>query len=543
MTFVKTCRIFVFVRLTVFCRRVKFNQRLNNKKYLDKKKVSIDMVDRLSNPFKLSELIETVNNIVDTTYDDSKVVHLSGAETITGAKTFTSNVKVSKTSPLVDLYNTNITKGTAPSSLQIGRNAMLDKDGKYIAMTQYQYLIDGRTEAILRAYNPNNETGYAQIGVAYKADGTVFTNCPKPTNTTQTDGTQIATTGWVNSVGNNIVHLTDDETITGKKIFTENLVYANTDITKGTNPSGNRWNSVELTDKNGAGTKNRVGVFESAIKTNGDIETLIGAYKYENNSTTVEKISVTYPKTGNPYTYAPKPTDTTETTTGTQIATTGWVNSVGNNVVHRTSNETVAGNKTFTSDPYIKNAAPQLYMDDSQQTKGTAPSTDVWGGITFNDSNGNVMGRCRQAYNNDKSNRIELQVHKANSSSDTDSATLGIKYPNSGSAYGWAPASSVNGSIVTTVNKSKSQNGYFKLGNGMIVQWGRFSNTNNNNITLTFPTPFTSTKYSINAMRTSVTSSGYSYDGITGVSSRANASCVLYSWYGNSDYDWIAIGY
>ena len=104
---------------------------------------------------------------------------------------------------------------------------------------------------------------------------------------------------------NAVVHLTGDETITGAKTFTQNVVIANTNITKGTNPSSKTYCSVELTDKNGRGTTNRVGVFESAINTNGDIETLIGAYKYDNNSTTVGKISVIYPKTGNPYTFAP----------------------------------------------------------------------------------------------------------------------------------------------------------------------------------------------------------------------------------------------
>lgn len=100
----------------------------------------------------------------------------------------------------------------------------------------------------------------------------------------------------------------------------------------------------------------------------------------------------------------------------------------------------------------------------------------------------------------------------------------------------------LNNRITTTI--SKNANGYWKDNkNGLIIQWGRFSNTNNNNITLTFPTPFTSTNYSINAMRTNITTGGYSYDGITGVISRDKTSCVLYSWYGNSDYDWIAIGY
>lgn len=382
-------------------------------------------------------LYEKVNQIAD------EKVSLEGNETITGAKTFTSNVKLSKTSPLVDLYNTNITKGTIPSTLQYARNAMVDKDGKFIAMAQYQYNTAGETSAGIRAYNPNNETDYAQISIYYPPSGAAYTYAPTPATTTETGHNRIATTGWVNSVGNNVVHKTGIETITGEKKFTENLIRMNTNITKGTNPSSKAYVTIEFTDKNGVGTKNRVGVLESAINTNGNIETFIGAYKYENDSTTVEKISVIYPKTGNPYTYAPRPTDTT-TSSGTQIATTGWVNSGSNNVVHKSADETIGGIKTFVADPYIKNPTPQLYIDDTQQIKGTAPSADIWSAINFRDANGNLMGRCRQLYNSSKTNTVALQVHKANSSSDTASASLGISYPASGDPYASAPTPPVS---------------------------------------------------------------------------------------------------
>lgn len=397
-------------------------------------------------------LYTKVNQIAD------EKVSLEGDETISGAKTFTSNVKVSKATPLVDLYNTNITKGTVPSSLQYARNAMTDKDGKLIGMGLYQYNTAGETSAGIRAYSPNNETDYAQISIYYPPSGAAYTYAPTPATTTETGHNRIATTGWVNSVGNNVVHKNSSETISGYKNFTDNLIRMNTNITKGTNPSSKTYCTVEFTDKNGTGTKNRVGLVESAINTNGDIETLIGAYKYDNNSTTVEKISVIYPKTGNPYTFAPRPTDTT-TSSGTQIATTGWVNSGSNNVVHKSADENIEGTKTFKSDPYIKNASAQLYMDDTQQTKGTAPSADVWSAVTFHDANGNLMGRCRQLYNSSKTNTVALQVYKANSSSDTAFATFGISYPASGDPYTYAPTPTVsdNSSKIATTSYINSK--------------------------------------------------------------------------------------
>ena len=193
-----------------------------------------------------------------------------------------------------------------------------------------------------------------------------------------------------------VVHLSGTETITGNKMFTDNLIRMNTNITKGTNPSSQTYCTVEFTDKNGSGTKNRVGLLESAIKTNGDIETLIGAYKYENNSTTVEKISVTYPKTGNPYTFAPRPTDTT-TSSGTQIATTGWVNSGSNNVVHKSADETIAGTKTFTETTSGANLV--------QSTSATATGSYV---DFVQQINGSRRGTIRTTYNSDGSYSITL---------------------------------------------------------------------------------------------------------------------------------------
>lgn len=59
-----------------------------------------------------------------------------------------------------------------------------------------------------------------------------------------------------------------------------------------------------------------------------------------------------------------------------------------------------------------------------------------------------------------------------------------------------AAAKEDNTFVVTTAGKSKAASGYYKLGNGLIIQWGRFTNTNNT-FTVTLPTPFTANNYSI----------------------------------------------
>ena len=262
---------------------------------------------------------------------------------------------------------------------------------------------------------------------------------------------------------NAVVHLSDTETITGAKTFTSNVtqsngapreILKNTDCVKGTAPSANEVMSVQFMDKNG----DLLGIVQTNYDTTRKTVTQLRAYKAQSASDTDSiSIGVGYTANGNRYSWAPTPTlSSSDSSYSEQIVTVGWIDGSNSNLVHRTGNETIAGTKTFTSNPYIKNTTAHLYMNATNQTKGTAPSADVWSSVTFQDKNVNLMGRCRQIYSADKSNRVELQVHKANSSSDTDNATMGIKYPANGSAYGFAPASDVNGSIVTTTGINKA---------------------------------------------------------------------------------------
>lgn len=355
---------------------------------------------------------------------------------------------------------------------------------------------------------------------------------------------------------NNVVHLTGDETIGGIKSFTDNLIrqvnsldfsgfrVQNTQVTKGTTPSQAVGGQYVFQDSSGITLSSRLGGIETSYDRNGVITTRILACQPVANSTTYASISVIYPSSGNPYTACPTPTlNSSDDGYSGQIATVGWINGSNSNLVHKSGNETIGGTKTFSYDPYITNAAPRLYLNDTSQTKGTAPSASDWSAVNFNDVNGNTMGRCRQRYDADKSNRVELQVYKANSSSDTDFAYLGVEYMENGNPNTYAPASDVINSIVTTVNKSKGTNGYFKLGNGLIIQWGRKSYVSPDPQSVTFPTPFTSTNYK-------VVGSYYYNDNVTSgqdqisIASQTTTGFTFYMTNSTGrSVNWIAIGY
>lgn len=154
------------------------------------------------------------------------------------------------------------------------------------------------------------------------------------------------------------------------------------------------------------------------------------------------------------------------------------------NVVNLTDEQTINSEKKFS-----KNIFSIL-----DANKGTAPDSNVAQTFCeFVDINKNRMGYVRADYSTGKSMTMTIQARKCSNSTDTESSSIQIVYPATGAPYTQAPASDVNNSIVTTVNKSKSANGYFKLGNGLIIQWGHWAG--NGAGTITLPTPFTTTNY------------------------------------------------
>jgi hypothetical protein len=157
----------------------------------------------------------------------------------------------------------------------------------------------------------------------------------------------------------------------------------------------------------------------------------------------------------------------------TRIATTAWVNAVGNNVVHRSGDEEISGTKTFKASPAVNNSQPKFRLQSSTITKGTEPASDTeLGWYNFEDNAGRSMGRLRYYYNKNKSSVIQMTAYQANSSGDSNSASIKVVYPASGNPYATAPASDVNGSIVTT--KSHANN-YIEFGSGYILQKGTFT--------------------------------------------------------------------
>lgn len=280
----------------------------------------------------------------------------------------------------------------------------------------------------------------------------------------------------VSQYGSEVVHIAGAETITGNKRFSGELIKQlnalgyggvrtqNTVVTKGTAPSSSSGAQYTFQATGGLGIEYRLGAVEFSYDTSGTTAARLEAHKAVAGSSDYAQIAVFYPASGDAYTYAPTPTDTT-TTSGTQIATTGWVNSTGNNVVHLTGNETVGGVKTFTSTlTYSGTGGTTLKMtrSDINYSNYVASTKNVYAG--FFDATGLFMGGIQS--NNTSSGTVMKLMCRKQSDTSTDTSALsyiGVGYGTSGGAYGIAPTPAVSATGTTIATAGYINNKFKKV--------------------------------------------------------------------------------
>lgn len=143
------------------------------------------------------------------------------------------------------------------------------------------------------------------------------------------------------------------------------------------------------------------------------------------------------------------------------IVVNGKANDI--DVVHLTGNETIADTKTFTSPINVPQSAS--WFDMIKMEGSNRP-------YIAGRSNASVTALALCTLRNNQYYNIEI-INNGD-----------------GTGYTVCPASDVNGSIVTTVNKSKNSTGYLQLGNGIILNWGYAKMTNDNTTVMTFAKAF-----------------------------------------------------
>ena len=221
----------------------------------------------------------------------------------------------------------------------------------------------------------------------------------------------------------------------------------------------------------------------------------------------------------------------------TQAATTTQLNLKANDadVVHKTGPETITGLKI------IKRNGDSIQLSTPNITDS---STLGYCGIACYGNDSSLQLGAIGFYKNSLNQEIVLRAYNRNNPNDNyKEALLHLVCNNNDAPYATVPASDVNGSILTTVNKSKSQNGYFKLGNGLIIQWGKTPNISNSGTVCTLPTPFTTTNYSV----TAITSATFNENSIGLIGKTTTNFTLVEKGYNNRAHNvpnyFIAIGY
>ena len=162
------------------------------------------------------------------------------------------------------------------------------------------------------------------------------------------------------------------------------------------------------------------------------------------------------------------------------------------NGVYTTGNQTIAGTKTFSSTisgSITGNAGTVtngVYTTGDQSIAGTKTFT---GTLKANSTiQGSINGSSASCTGN--------AATVTNGVYTTGDQTIGGTKTFSSVAYG--QASDANNSLLTTVSENKSKNGYVKLGNGIIIQWGRVDNVGGSTYSLvSLPTAFSNSDYTV----------------------------------------------
>jgi hypothetical protein len=371
---------------------------------------------------------------------DENVVHITGAETITGAKTFQGAI-----------YNkyTTVTRGTAPDSNKYITNAWQDVNGVQMGGIQnWVYKTSGNNMMRMFAYkNVAGSDDYAALSVVYPTSGNPYGLAP--TTPAGSDSTQIVTANYLNDKLTSVVHLADTENITGTKNFLAAPNIQRTNVTKGTAPSSGTWWTLGCADKEGVATKNRLGAFEVGLDTSNNVTTYLRAYKPQANDTTFAAVAVVYPASGSPYATAPA---TPNGSTGTQIVTAGFLNSTVAKYLP------LAGGTMTGRIESSTNVALQLNCAKGDAYVVSANRTDTGAGVRFGIGSG---GTNRGVYDTTSSKWIaysdgtnactQLGVTATSDDNATHIATTGWTKDVLAS---YATTSSVNTSVATKANIS-----------------------------------------------------------------------------------------
>ena len=334
-----------------------------------------------------------------------------------------------------------------------------------------------------------------------------------------------------------------------------------------------------MVDKNGSGAGSSYGRLKFAVGTNKATSCELYAYKaQENNLYDQAHIGVYYPATGNPYTYAPTPATSDNST---KIATTAYVQA-----------QSYATNSTLSSSPYLvlygtsTSAAdatakiveisssyattPTISAGQLLIVKPTITSTVANSTITIQKSSTTLLVAKTMRYNNanittstdsivwtanvpsifvydgtywvflghgldNNTTYSAMSVAEGTAGTATSSRVMRADYLKEILAYYF----STSGQGLFTY--SLGTNGYVKFGNDFIIQWGTTTSAAAGTA-ITLPTPFLTANYSVTI--TSIGHAGVYQRLVSDQTVKTTTKFTTYAGGGaaSDNFSWQAIG-
>ena len=292
-----------------------------------------------------------------TGIDDSNLVHKTGNESIAGVKSFTDNLKINAQI----IKPINLVRGTNPSASQYSNIYISDSTGNtgdnnafgnfrtYVSTT-------GTVRSVLTTFkNTTAGTNYSvQVEPTYDTPNNRYyiqmagnplstdTNWSLSRVTSDTSANTIPTMGWVNNpaTSTNVVHRSGDETIGGVKTVTATypIIHNNTGnagyplivkipYSRDTAPTSetNRYIGMYDNRSGNVGASSCYSRVIFTLKTDNTSGVALSAFKTgDTTGYDSASIGIFYPPSGNPYTSAPTPATSDNST---KIATTAYVRS------------------------------------------------------------------------------------------------------------------------------------------------------------------------------------------------------------------------
>ena len=345
---------------------------------------------------------------------DDTVVRTSGAQTVSGNKSFSAITTFASdifrdarnsgygSADYIALANTSVVKGTTPATSSMSRFMFLDgtasasavPDSKKLGSIDLIYTTENTTVAKLVAFQPvADSTNNATLSVVYPASGEPYTVAPSTRDVP--NNTEIVTVDYLKGANSGVVHTTGDETITGSKVFSDDdvtisqtqkqnpdLFMSWSDYHRGSTPTGTYNMGIQFVDDR-AGVAGRLGSVLYRNSSTNDSSVILNAIKTTDDTGASASLSLTYPASGEPYATAPS---TRTTPVDNEIVTVDFLSKAESNLVHRTGDETIGGNKTFTGALVTSGVARSVDIIDTGFTQGELPETNrAHGAFVFYD--------------------------------------------------------------------------------------------------------------------------------------------------------------